>query len=81
MADHLTTELETYEAAIQTLSQDMGKFVLIRGQDIIGKYDSYNDALQAGYEKFGITPFLVKKIAPPEQVQYFSRDLIAHCLT
>ena len=81
MADTLETELKTYEASVQQLLPDQGKYVLIKGTEIVGIFDSYNDSLKAGYEKFGIQPFLVKKIAPPEQAHFVSRDILLTCPT
>jgi hypothetical protein len=39
-----------------------GKFVVVSGDQVVGAYTSYEDALKVGYEKFGLKPFLVKKI-------------------
>ena len=47
------------------------------GDDVLGIYDSYQDALTAGYEKVGLDPFLVKRISAIESVAYFSRELVA----
>lgn len=74
MAD-LATELATYERELPSLLSDEGKFVLIKGDEIAGKFDSYQDALAAGYERFKLEPFLIKQIASTGQVAYFTRDL------
>jgi hypothetical protein len=42
-------------------------------KQVIGDYPTYREALSAGYERFGIQPFLVHKIEPDEDVQQFSR--------
>jgi len=52
-----------------------GKFTAIRGGDIQGPFASYEDALEAGYERHGLVPFLVKKIERDESILYFSRAL------
>ena len=52
-----------------------GKFVLIHGNEIAGVWDTYQDALGAGYRQFGLDPFLVKQILSIERVQFFTRDL------
>ena len=76
--DRLKKELETYEARKpELLSAGEGKFALIQGDSVVGVWDTYEDALKAGYEKFGIqTPFLVKQISGMERVQFFTTDLI-----
>jgi hypothetical protein len=52
-----------------------GKFVVIKGDDISPVYDTYEDALEAAYQRHGLGPFLIKKIERNETVLYFSRDL------
>jgi hypothetical protein len=74
---NLQVELSHYQKSRPTLMSSAGKFVLIKGEEVVGVYDSYEDALKFGYEKFGLDPFLVKRIAPAEQVSFFTRDLIA----
>ena len=39
-----------------------GKFVLIKGDSLIGLFDSEASAIREGYEKLGNVPFLVKQI-------------------
>lgn len=73
----LEKELETYHNHLAELVGDAGKYVVVFGDQILGTYHSYEDALQAGYEKAGMTPFLVKKIQADEQVQYFTREILA----
>ncbi len=50
-----------------------GKFVLIHGDDVVEFFSSYDDAINAGYSKFRLEPFLVKQIRALEQVQFVSR--------
>lgn len=68
-------ELKTYRKHRQELLDSRGEFVLIRGEDVAGAFDTYEDALEAGYAKYGLEPFLVKKILPAEPIQYFTRDV------
>lgn len=70
----LETELQTYEKHLPELLQEAGKYVLIKGSAVEGTYDSYTDALKAGYEKFKLDVFLVKQIAPVGTVMSFSRS-------
>lgn len=75
--ENLLKEIKLYNDALPSLMGQVGKFVLIGAGEIVGTYDSYEDALKFGYEKFGLDPFLVKRIAPAEQVSFFTRDLVA----
>ena len=69
----LEKELATYKAHLPELKALAGKFVLIHGDDVIDTYASYDDALKVGYEKFGLKPFLVKRIEAVEQAHFLAR--------
>ncbi|HIH50686.1 MAG: hypothetical protein ABSE71_03480 [Candidatus Micrarchaeaceae archaeon] len=73
----LEEELKTYAEKKQELvRQSNGKYVLIKGKQVIGVYESENDAIKIGIEKFGNVPFLVKKIEEVEQSQNYTSNLI-----
>ncbi|MDH0493383.1 hypothetical protein [Comamonas aquatica] len=76
---NLNTELNTYREKLPTLLGQIGKYAIVKGTEIVGVYDSYEDALKFGYNKFGLEPFLVKRIAPAEQISYFTRDFAQAC--
>ncbi len=71
----LEQEQKTYEQNVESLKGQEGKFVLIHGDQIVGVFDTYADALKAGYEQFKLLPFFVKQIRTVENVQFFTRDL------
>jgi hypothetical protein len=71
----LEKEVETYNRESAKFADQEGRFAVIQGDNVVGIYVSYEDALKIGYEKCGLKPFLVKKIQSVEQVQFFSRDL------
>lgn len=75
----LELEIATYKRVLPTLTNDEGKFVLIRRDEVVDKFDSYEDALKVGYAKFGLEPFLVKQISQVEQVANFTRRYLAPC--
>ncbi len=50
-APHLQTEIATYNSRLSDLLASAGKFALIKGEDV-QLFDTYNDALKAGYERF-----------------------------
>jgi hypothetical protein len=67
----LTKEYETYKAHLPELVKDEGKFVLVHEAEVAGTYPSYQDALLAGYKKFGLKKtFLVKQISSNEVPVY-----------
>lgn len=57
------TELETYRGHLTELLGSEGKFVLILGKVVDGAFDTYGDALEAGYTR-----------ADNDQVAYAARD-------
>jgi hypothetical protein len=81
MAEALTKELATYKNLLPSLMKDEGKYAVIKGDSLIGVFDSYSDALSQGYKVAKLEPFLVKKISGTETVAYFSRDVDSACIT
>ena len=57
-------ELNFFERErMRLLSRAKGKFALIKGEELIGIYDTEIEAVRAGYQRFGNEPFLAKLIA------------------
>ncbi len=48
-----------------------GKFVLLKGQEIVGLYDTYDAAQGAGLDRYLFEPFLVQQVLAREPVYYF----------
>ena len=69
----LEEEIKTYEERKAELLLNEGKFVLIKKSDVQGFFDTYGDAVQAGYERFGLEPFFVKQIEAVKRVQFIAR--------
>lgn len=70
----LEKELAVYRSKLPELkAENEGKFVLIHGDDVVEIFSSYDDAIKAGYSRFGLEPFLVKQIQAFEPVQFISR--------
>ena len=83
MADvpNLEQELATYQRLLPALAGEEGRHALIAGDKLLGIFDTYPDALAAGYAARGLEPFLVKKISSVEVISYFTRNLRPACLT
>jgi hypothetical protein len=65
----LEKELALYEKMKpELLKNHEGKFVLIRGDEFFGAYDSAENAYAEGVKRFGRDMFLVKKVSEREQV-------------
>jgi hypothetical protein len=75
----LEKELETYLAHRPGWVQEglVGKWVLIHGDAVVGIFDSFDAAVQVGYERFGLdTSFMARQIAETEKVVQSSRRAI-----
>lgn len=81
MASPLELEMATYEKHRGELLACEGQFVVIKGEEILGTYATYEDALKVGYDKAGLHPFLVKRIQSIEPINFISRSVPEPCLT
>lgn len=78
MAEMLKKELETYEREREALlGTAEGKFVLIHGDEVLGTFDTQQDAIGQGYALLGNVPFLVKQIVQVEVPIDFVSSLLA----
>lgn len=78
ISELFATELATFEKLLPNLlarAQNLGRFILIKGTEASGPYDTETDTVTLGYEKYGNVPFLTKPILPYEPVLTFTRPL------
>lgn len=73
----LEQELKTYNDKLPEMHEHEGKYVLIHGADLVDYFETYEDAIKEGYQKFGLEPFLVKRVNTTEQIQFISRLVAA----
>jgi hypothetical protein len=67
----LEAELATYERLKPELLADqakVGKYVLIKGDQLLGVYPTREEALEQGYERYLFEAFMVKQIAEVKPV-------------
>jgi hypothetical protein len=64
----LMDELFTYKHHLDDLLRDEGKYVLIKGREIVGIYANRGDAVREALERFGDEPVLIKEIAVKERI-------------
>ncbi len=38
------------------------RFVLVKGEELIGTFDTQDDALREGARRFGLAPFLIRRV-------------------
>jgi hypothetical protein len=73
----LEKELATYNEKLPELKEHEGKFVLIHGNEVVDFFAAYEDAIKAGYQKYGVDhPFLVKQVSGTVTVQYITRHIV-----
>jgi len=75
-----TTRLEEevrffYRSRQELLSEDEGRFALIKGTQVVAMFDDEDSAIVEGVRRFGFEPFLVKQVLAQEPVRYFPFDL------
>lgn len=73
----LQLEFDTYRAQLPALLErrEEGKYVVIRGQELCDVFPTYERALDWAYDRFGLEPFFVKRIARDQCTVHFTRDL------
>jgi len=77
MSDHFEREKAAFEKARDELvAENSNKFVLINGDEILGVYDTENDAIGAGYDKIGLAPFFVRQITAYDDPVHYSASLV-----
>src|SRR5262245_10671821 len=77
----LAIEWETYRSQVARLLAEgqEGRHVLIKGQDILGIWDSHDHAMEEGHRHFLLQPFLVHQIQTRERV--FRSGYLRTCRT
>jgi hypothetical protein len=69
----LDTELQTFRAhRNELLGRARGRFVLIKGTDVIDVFESEIDAISRGFKTFGNQSFLVKQITEFDAPLHFA---------
>jgi hypothetical protein len=69
-------EIETYRKELPRLlaAGQAGRFVLIKGEKVVGIWDTQAEAIQAGRERYGLEPLAIKRIDPRDV------ELVGACL-
>ncbi len=69
-------ELAAYRKALPDWMEQEGKWVLILGSEIAGVFDSFAQAIDEGYERYGLAQFMVKPIHQVEPVYFMGGTLM-----
>lgn len=72
----LQRELDTFRRELPAMLADpakSGRFVLIHNEVVDSFWPSLDEALAAGYDRFGLDPFLVKRVIERETPMFLTR--------
>ena len=73
----LEKEINTFEQVLpELLKTDVGKFALVKDDQIVGVFAAIADALSYGYEKFKDRPFFVRQVLPTQQPLNFVNNYL-----
>ena len=73
----LKREQAVYDANLSRWVQEHEcSHVLIKGDEVVGFYETRGEALAAGYARFGVVPLFVKPIAAFEPVYHMPNVLL-----
>jgi hypothetical protein len=76
----LDRELETFQKELPRLLKDYaGKYALVFGDRVDSIWDTEEEALDAGDDRFGLAPYLVKRILKEEPVLKTTIPIVTRC--
>ena len=62
-------EIERYNELLpELLASSKGKFVVIKGRELLGIFDSNDDAYEAGLESYGLSGFMLRPVRETQPV-------------
>ncbi len=68
----LEREVETFQNHLpEWLKLHEGKFALVVGEELVGMYDEAGAAYQAGVERFGNVPVLIRQVRDGDETAFF----------
>lgn len=71
-AQTLQEELTYFQGNLERLMvAHKGKYALIKGSELIGTFDTEENAYEAGIARFGNTPFLIREVTDTEPTARF----------
>ena len=72
MAVALQKEYDFFLAHLNEFSeQHLNEFVVIKGEQVVGFFNSYEKALRDGLKQFGNVPFFIKEVQEEKEVHFF----------
>jgi poly-D-alanine transfer protein DltD len=69
VVDHLDQEIAAFEAARVELEKNhLGKWVVFRGSDFLGAFDTFESAAEFAVHKYGAGPYLIRQVGAADVV-------------
>lgn len=69
MADNIDTEIKAFEARRSELEKVYaGKFVVFKGDTLVGAWDTLDAAAAEAVRRFGRGPYLIRQVGVPPPV-------------
>jgi len=76
MAIALEQEYKYFISHLQDFSKThLHEFVLIKGEQVVSFFSSYEKALREGLERFGNVSFFIEEVKEKEEVHYFHQGI------
>ena len=76
MAIALEQEYKIFLSHLQDFSKThLHEFVLIKGEQVVDFFASYEKALRDGLSRFGNVPFFIEEVKEKEEVHYFHHGI------
>jgi hypothetical protein len=73
----LDREQAVYDANLPLwLQEHESEHVLIKGDEVVGFFPTRDEALAAGYARFGVVPLLVKEVMDSEPIYHIPNVLL-----
>jgi hypothetical protein len=69
--DPMIDEMVTYRDRLPELLKDEGKYVLIKGTEVVGIFENYEEAIKQAIDRFRDAPVFIKQIAQKEIMAQF----------
>lgn len=67
----LERELATFKGHFdEWLQTHPGKFVLVVGEELVGVFDTPKQAYEAGIQRFGNIPMLIRQVRPDDETTF-----------
>jgi len=68
--EELSVELELFDAKrSEWLVRHEGKYVLVKGNEVVGFFESAETAFENGIDRWGNVPMLIKRVLPDDPIE------------